>query len=382
MDDSIVIIGTGLAGYTLAREFRQLDAETPLLLITADDGSYYSKPMLSNALARGKTATDLTLSSAEKMRATLKAEILTSTWVTGIDLKKSTIQITGREIPYRSLVFASGAIPIQPPMEGDAATDVLTVNNLTDYHRFREKLDNARHLAIIGPGLIGCEFANDLITAGKKVTVIGPDLYPISTLLPESVGHILQSALGAAGVEWQLGRTAKTVNGQPGDYQIKLDNGVTVKADLVLSAIGLRPDISLAEAAGLETNRGIVTDKYLRTSQNNVYALGDCAEVAGLNLPFIAPIMIGAKALAKTLAGEQTSVIYPAMPVIIKTPACPLAVVPPPRGAKGEWAINQTSSGVKAVFTSNTGEISGFALSGERIKERQKLASDLAPLIC
>lgn len=382
MDIPIVIIGTGLAGYTLAREFRQLDAETPLLLITADDGSYYSKPMLSNALARGKTATDLTLSSAEKMRETLKAEILTSTWVTGIDIEKSTILTADREIPYRSLVIANGAKPIQPPMEGDAAIDILTVNNLTDYHRFREELDKARHLAIIGPGLIGCEFANDLITAGKQVTVIGPDPYPISTLLPESVGNIFQSALGTAGVEWQLGRTAKTVSGQPGDYKIKLDNGVTVNASLVLSAIGLRPDISLAEAAGLETNRGIVTDRYLRTSQNNVYALGDCAEVAGLNLPFIAPIMIGAKALAKTLTGEQTAVIYPAMPVIIKTPACPLAVVPPPRGAKGEWTINQTSSGVKAVFTSDAGEISGFALSDERIKERQELASDLAPLIC
>lgn len=381
MDNPIVIIGTGLAGYTLAREFRQLDATTPLILITADDGSYYSKPMLSNALARGKTATDLTLNSAEKMRETLKAEILTSIQITGIDTKNNRILTANREIFYQSLVIASGATPIQPPMEGDAAADVVTVNSLTDYHRFREKLDKASYLAIIGPGLIGCEFANDLIVAGKQVTIIGPDPHPISTLLPESVGQLFQSALGDAGVEWQLGRIATTVDGEPGNYQIRLDNGVCIKADLVLSAIGLRPETSLAEAAGLETNRGIVTDSHLRTSQRNVYALGDCAEVAGLNLPFIAPIMVGAKALAKTLTGEESSVIYPAMPVVIKTPACPLAVVPPPRDEKGEWTIDQTASGVKAIFRSYTGEISGFALSGEWIKERQKLASNMAPLI-
>ncbi len=369
--DPIVIIGSGLAGYTLAREFRKLDKTTALTIITHDDGTFYSKPMLSNALSKRKTAVLLAMSTADEMAATLHATIMTHTQVTAIDAAQHVVITSNGDIPYHSLVLACGAIPVRPPMEGDAVDDVLSINNLTDYAHFRERLESAQRVAIIGPGLIGCEFGNDLINTGKAVTIIGPDAYPISGLLPVTVGHALKFALSSQGVAWHLGTTAKAVNHNHGGFRITLDSGSEITADLVISAVGLRPNVTLAETAGLNVNRGIVTDQFLQTSINNLYALGDCAEVNGMNLPFIAPMMIGARALAKTLNGEPTAVKYPAMPVVIKTPSCPLVVSPPPRNAKGEWQYEGDAPNIIARFNDTDGNLLGFTLAGTAVIDKQ-----------
>lgn len=369
--DPIVIIGSGLAGYTLAREFRKLDKTTALTIITHDDGTFYSKPMLSNALSKRKTAALLAMSTADEMATTLHATIMAHTQVTAIDVAQHAVITSNGVIPYHSLILSCGAIPIRPPMEGDAVDEVLSINNLTDYGHFRERLESAQRVAIIGPGLIGCEFGNDLVNTGKAVTIIGPDAYPISGLLPVTVGRALKFALSSQGVAWHLGTTAKAVNHNNGGYRITLDSDSEITADLVISAVGLRPNVTLAETAGLNVNRGIVTDQFLQSSIDNIYALGDCAEVNGMNLPFIAPMMIGARALAKTLSGEPTAVKYPAMPVVIKTPSCPLVVSPPPRNANGEWQYEGDAPNIKARFNDADGHLIGFGLAGTAVIEKQ-----------
>jgi rubredoxin-NAD+ reductase len=141
----------------------------------------------------------------------------------------------------------------------------------------------------------------------------------------------------------------------------------------------LRPETALAQAGGLEVKRGIVVDRALATSAPRVFALGDCAEVAGLVLPFVMPIMQQAKAIAKSLAGTPTAVAYPAMPVVVKTPACPTAVCPPPAGAAGSWREEVTAEGVKALFEDAAGKPLGFALAGSAAAERQALAARMPP---
>ncbi|ROR32381.1 NAD(P)/FAD-dependent oxidoreductase [Inmirania thermothiophila] len=372
--DPVVIVGTGLAGYTLARELRKLDAETPLVLVTADDGAFYSKPMLSNALAEGKDADALVLDTAEGMAAKLGARILTGTPVERLDPAARTVHTAAGPLRYRDLVLAVGAVPIRPPMAGEGAGEVLSVNNRQDYARFRTRLEGARRVAIIGPGLIGCEFANDLLAAGRAPTVIGPDPWPISTLLPEAAGRALARGLEAAGVRLLLGRTVPRVERADGGLRLQLDDGGGVEADLVLSAVGLRPDTRLAEAAGLEVGRGIRVDRFLRTSAPHVYALGDCAEVEGRVLPFVMPIMHGARALARTLAGEPTPATYPPMPVVIKTPAHPVAVLPPPPG-EGAWRLTDEDGGVRMLWVAADGTLQGFALTGRHAAERQRLTA-------
>ncbi|MES9879216.1 MAG: FAD-dependent oxidoreductase, partial [Candidatus Sedimenticola sp. 1PA] len=110
-----------------------------------------------------------------------------------------------------------------------------------------------------------------------------------------------------------------------------------------------------------------------------IYALGDCAEVEGRNLPFVMPLMLGAKTLARTLAGDPTEVDYPAMPVVIKTTLHPV-VVSPPGSREGEWQVEQLEDGVKARFVSQTGELLGFALTGSALDQKQALIREMASL--
>jgi len=378
---SLVIIGSGLAGYSLAREFRKLQPDTPLTVITADQGEFYSKPMLSNALSKDKRADDLVTTDAAAMAKQLKATILTETQVSEIDAQQRYITTSHGEVKYGQLVLANGAIPIRPPMDGNGANKVLSVNNLDDYRAFRRELEAADSVAIIGPGLIGCEFATDLANNGKQVTVIGPDAYPISSLLPEAVGRAVETRLTENGITWNLGTVAERVEYNSDRFYLTLANGQQVTADLVLSAVGLRPDTRLAENSGLTINRGIVTDHFLRSSNPYIYALGDCAEVAGLSLPFVMPIMIGARALAKTLSGVDTPVTYPAMPVVIKTVNCPLVTSPPARGAEGKWEIIKTPTSVKALFRDSQGQLLGFALMGEAVTEKGALTKELPAVL-
>ncbi|MEJ1378621.1 MAG: FAD-dependent oxidoreductase, partial [Candidatus Sedimenticola sp. (ex Thyasira tokunagai)] len=358
---------------SLGRELRRLNSEQPLVFITADDGSSYSKPMLSNALAQGKDAQALVIADAEKMRTSLDATIMTGTRVEQIDAKGRRLYAAGEWHEYGSLVMATGAKPIHIPYAGEGADDLISVNSLSDYASYRERLGTAGRVAIIGPGLIGCEFANDLLSQGKQVSVIGPDAYPISTLLPQEVGLSLQSTLQKQGVDWHLGTVVEAINRTDDGYLLALKDGSQVDADLVVSAVGLVPDIHLATETGLDTNRGIRVDSSLKSSLPGIYALGDCAEVDGVNLPFVMSLMLGAKALAKTLAGEGTAVNYPVMPVVIKTPACPVVAVPPPRGVEGAWDIDRSSGGVKALFHSADKELVGFALCGSRVDEKAEL---------
>lgn len=380
--ENVVIIGSGLAGYTLAKELRKLAPALPIRILTLDDGASYSKPMLSNALAKGKTAQSLAMASAEQMEAQLNITITTHTAVTAIDTQAHTLATAMEEIPYGKLVLCVGAEPIRPPLAGDAADRVLSVNNLADYAVFRDALETAQRVAIIGPGLIGCEFANDLLSAGKQVAVIGPGAAPLDRLLPTEAGAALQKALARQGVTWHLGATALRVDRQDEMYRITLSDGATLHADCVLSAVGLRPNLQLAKLAGLQTARGIVVNRHLQTSAPDVYVLGDCAEVEGLVLPFVMPIMHAARALAPTLAGTLTAVNYPAMPVVVKTPACPVVVSPPAAGAAGEWHIEHVDdAGVRALYRGGDGRLLGFALTGAAAAERQTWSKELPPVL-
>jgi len=378
---SIVILGTGLAGYTLARELRKLDTTTPLHLITRDDGSFYSKPVLSNALAQKKAPEQIALNGAADMERQLAATLSPHSSVSAIDTAAHRVTIGDQTVAYAKLVLAIGADPIRLPLAGNAAADVLSVNDLNDYRQFRKSLDGKTQVALLGAGLIGCEFANDLRGAGFGVDVIDLAPQPLGRLLPAQAARFLRAALEGTGVRFHFETTAQSVTHTDTSLTIALANGARIETGLVLSAVGLRPRIELARAAGLSVNRGIVTDTLLQASAADVYALGDCAEVAGLNLPFVMPIMQQARALAKTLSGTPTAVHYPAMPVVVKTPTCPSVVCPPPAGVDGQWEEAVAADGVRALFHDTAGKLRGFALVGAATKDKQALTKDIPPLL-
>jgi rubredoxin-NAD+ reductase len=378
----IVVLGSGLAGYTLVRELRKLDRDVAITLITRDSGDYYSKPMLSNALAQGKSAQALVITAAAGMAEQLGFRLLQHTEVLVIDRAQKQLRTSSGTFEYDRLVLALGADPIRLPLQGDAADTVMSVNDLADYAKFRGALETVRqeagHVAIIGCGLIGCEFANDLATAGYAVTIIDPTAYPLSALLPEHAGRQLINPLAAQGVAFRFGAAVNAVNPHQAGYALTLSDDTMLHADLVLSAVGLRPRIGLARDAGLVVNRGIAVDARMCSSDASIYALGDCAEIEGRVQPYVLPIMHAARALAQTLAGKDTRVEFPAMPVVIKTPAHPIAVLPVARDTAGAWrSLDEGNKGAKLGFFDLQDRLQGFALTGEYAAERSAMTKQL-----
>jgi rubredoxin-NAD+ reductase len=409
MTQPIIIIGAGLAGWTTAREFRKLDTTTPVLLITADSGDFYAKPSLSNALAQGRAPAQLVSTLAAKMVETLKVTLLANTRVEAINPQTRTLTTSQGEFSYRQLVLATGAQPIRIPVAGDAAEQVQSINSLDDFSAFHARLTGAgrdahgsepnavpphkKHVLIMGAGLIGCEFANDLVAAGYPVTVVDPATGPMAALLPLEANEQLREALAAMGVTWHFGATVKSVNQVTGQsaLQVELSNGHLAAVDTVLSAIGLRADTALALAAGLACERGIVVDVTLQTSAAHIYALGDGAQYAkgfwgeggsastagtpsvsgGRILPYVMPIMSAAKALAATLAGTPTEVVFPLMPVAIKTPALPIVVAAPAPGTSGGWHSEEPGLW---QFIDAQAQARGFTLTGQQTPRRAEQA--------
>ncbi len=382
MRNPVVIVGSGLAGYAVARELRKLDTEIPITMLTADHGGFYSKPMLSNALATGKTPESILNGDANHMASQLKITIRPHCPVATIYYMERAIALIGGEkIFYDQMVMAVGSDQVRLPLSGNGVEKILTVNDLDDYKKFRDQLVGKKRVSIIGAGLIGCEFANDLATGGYQVDVIDISPQPLGRLLPPAAGAFMRQRLEAVGVVFHLNTTTQSVDQAQERLRLTFSTGTSIESDLVLSAVGLLPRTQLASLAGIKTNRGIVVNRMLQTQCMDIYALGDCAEVEGKVLPFVMPISHAARAVAATLAGNPTQVSYPAMPVFVKTPACPAVVSPPDFSVPGEWHVDVDPEGVKALYRDEAGNLLGYALLGLATKEKNNLTIQLPPIL-
>jgi len=377
----VIVVGTGLAGYNFAKEYRKLNTTTPLIMITSDDGRMYYKPAISTAYHTNKSPDQLATATAEEMALELRAEIQTFTSIKSIDEHNQLLETSNGNLNYEKLVLATGARCIELPMAGDGLESIYSINNLMDYSAFRQAMEGKKHVLIIGGGLIGSEYANDLIQSGYEVTVVDPLPSVLSTLMPKAASDSVKNALANAGVQFHFETVVEKIENQATGVKATLASGKEVEADIVLSAVGVRPDLTLAKTAGLQTNRGIITDRSLKTSASNIYALGDCAEVDTHLLFYVAPLVEGAKKLASTINGEEQQVYYGTMPVIIKTTLFPVTVSPPPK-TDGQWHIDiESSTGVKALFKTPEGELVGYALTGDCTKFRDELNMSLRPIM-
>jgi rubredoxin-NAD+ reductase len=375
----VIVIGTGLAGYNLVKEFRKQDAETPVLMITADDGCNYSKPMLSTGFTKSKSASDLAMADAGKMAEQLNITIRTNTRVTGIDSEGHKVFVGEEPLEYSKLVLAWGAEPVAVRIEGDAGEYIFAINDLQDYANFRAELEGQKRVLMMGAGLIGCEYANDLSNGGYEVEVVAPSSQILPNLLPEQAASAVQHGLEGLGVKFHLGPLVRRVTKTDTGLVADLSNGEQIETDIIVSAIGLRPRLDLAVKAGLQVNQGICVNRQLQTSDADIYALGDCAEVEGKVLLYVMPLMASARALAKTLAGQPTDVVYGAMPVMIKTPVVPVVVSPP--AIDGQWDIESIGVNVKAICRDDAGALLGYALTGTCVADKLALNKELPAIL-
>lgn len=376
----IVIIGTGLAGYSVAKEFRKLDTHTPLILITQDDGHFYSKPLLSTALHQAKSPQDLIITDVALMQKQLDATILTYSNVEQIDTATQTISVQTdnhmQTLAYQKLVFAMGAKPKPLPIIENLQSH-YRINNLMDYAKFKNIQTQWQHLTIIGSGLVGCEFAHDFTKSHLSIEVVTPDPYPLYGLVPEPVGDALKASLTAKGVSWHTKAHVTQATQTNDDCHLGLSNGKTLQTDAVLVAIGLAPHIALAKAAGLSVNQGIVVNPFLESSVANHYALGDCAEYGSECKQYVSPILVCARALAQTLHGNPTPAVLPNLPVSLKVDCYPIITAPPKRDLEGSWQFENLDNHYQGLFYDKLGVLQGYVLSGSFLAKRQEFQAVL-----
>jgi nitric oxide reductase FlRd-NAD(+) reductase len=367
MNNGIVIIGSGFAARQLVKNIRKQDAAVPLTLIAADSIDEYNKPDLSHVVSRGQTAADLTLQTAGEFAEQYNLNLFPQTWVSDIDAQAKVVKSQDREWHYDKLVLATGASTIVPPVPGKEL--MLTLNSQQEFGAAQSTLRDAQRVLIIGGGLIGSELAMDFSRAGKAVTVVDNSACILASLMPPEVSSRLQHRLTDMGVhlllKTQLQSLAKTTTGIVAQF----DRNRQVEVDAVVAATGLRPETALARRAGVEINRGVKVNSAMQTSNPDIYALGDCAEINGAVLPFLQPILLSAMCLAKNLLGQNGELKLPHMLVKVKTPDLPLHLAGETRRQDLDWTIATSAQGMLAQGYDDNQQLRAFVVSEERMKE-------------
>lgn len=369
---NIIIVGAGYAGWQAAESIRKLNKDQPILLVTACDGAVYPKPSLSMALQQNRTVNDLIESSGKDKAADLQIQIKTNTKVVSINPARKTLMTTSGKLEYDKLILATGAKAIAPLLSGDAAHEIMTLNNLPSYKRFRDQLTKQSHVSIIGSGLIALEIAEDLATQQIETSLIIRSNHVMRQLLPDTLSSEYEHKLHSQGIKLTKQVTATELNYHDNSLMLKLSNGDHIKTDIVVAAIGLNPTVELAEKAGLITHKGIVINEFCQTSNSDIYALGDCAEFGQQVLCYLEPIRRQATALASHIFGDLNQPYQLRQPLVkTKTPTMPM-MVSQPILTEGEWLDLSQNDQHKLLFI-NKKQVSGFILTGEFIKEAQPI---------
>ncbi|MBZ7308317.1 NADH:flavorubredoxin reductase NorW [Klebsiella oxytoca] len=375
MSDGIVIIGSGFAARQLVKNIRKQDPNIPLTLIAADSMDEYNKPDLSHVVSRGQNADDLTLQTAGEFAEQYNLRLFPHTWVSDIDADNQRVKSQDREWRYDKLVLATGATPFIPPVPGREL--MLTLNSQREYGAAQSQLRDAKRVLIVGGGLIGCELAMDFCRAGKAVTVVDNSASVLSALMPPEASSRLQHRLTDMGVHLMLKTQLESLKQSTDGIRVTFDRQRTVMVDAVVAAAGLRPETALARHAGLEINRGVVVNSQLQTSHPAIYALGDCAEINGMVLPFLQPILLSAMCLGKNLLAQQGELKLPPMLVKVKTPDLPLHLAGDTRREDLTWNIVAAKDGLVAKGVDAENRLRAFVVCEDRMKDAFALLRQL-----
>lgn len=336
----VVVVGAGIAGWSAVEALRALDSETPITLVSACAGDRYHKPELSVALSRGLGPERLVRESAADAARRLGVSLMAGTFVVGLTPELHQLRTTRGTLHYSRLVLAQGARPALPAALPAALC--WRVNDLAGWSGLRNRLDGAsRRIAIVGAGMVGCELAEDLARAGHAVTLLDMHGQPLAGLLPPLAAARMQLSLEALGVCFVGSvQVADLCALDDGAKRLTTLGGRALDVDEVVAATGLVTDARIARSAGLAFERGIVVDPgTLRTSADDVYALGDCISVEGAPCRFIEPIARQADVIAHGILGRKHAGYVHRQPVIrLKTRLLPVLVHGLPC-ADGEWRV-------------------------------------------
>ncbi|WP_413514245.1 NADH:flavorubredoxin reductase NorW [Serratia proteamaculans] len=378
MNPGILIVGSGFAARQLVKNLRRLNSDVPIRLIAADSCDEYNKPELSHVISQNQTADALTRQTCGSFAEQFQLTLHPNTRITDIDTQHKRVCSGEQSWQYDKLVLAVGASAIVPPVTGNEL--MLTLNSQQEYRDGELALLQAQRVLILGGGLIGCELAMDMCRAGKQVTLVDRSGSLLSALMPIEASSRLQHCLQQMGVEVLLNQQLSALIQQDRGIQATLGNGRQLSVDAAIASVGLRPNVGLARQANLQVDHGIRVNNRLQTSQIDVYALGDCAEIDGQLLPFLQPIQFSAMALAKNLLGAEEGVKLPAMLVKVKTPNLPLHLAGETHRQDLSWNIVAEQQGMIAKGFDRQQQLRAFIVSEDHMKLAFGLLKELNAL--
>ncbi|MCJ2012286.1 FAD-dependent oxidoreductase [Methylobacterium sp. J-076] len=354
----VVIVGAGIAGWSVAEAIRAEDAQVPITLVTACSGDVYHKPELSVALARGLSPARLRRETGVAAAARLGLRLMADTVATGLSPERHSLRTTRGTLAYSHLVLAHGARPALPPGLDPALC--WRINDLAAWSGLHAELARGpRTVAVVGAGMVGCELAEDLARAGHTVTLVGAAALPLPELLPEEAGRRLLAALEGLGVAYRGGVLVRGLaRGPDGRVALALDDGTGLEAATVIAATGLATPPRLVRGAGLAFDRGIAVDRdTLRTSKPDIFALGDCISLDGQPCRYIEPVARQAEAIAHVILGRPHPGYAHAAPVIrLKTRSLPVELHGIPV-AGAAWEVVEGGEGRLAMVQRRNGEV-------------------------
>lgn len=308
MKERLVIVGNGMAPGRALEKLLELKPDAyDITIFNAEPRVNYDRIMLSPVLSGEKQYDDIVI-HGDAWYIKHGIMLYKGCKVVAIDREVRTVAAANGTVqPYDRLVIATGSVPIIIPVPGHNLAGVLTYRDLDDVHAMMLAAKSRGRAVVIGGGLLGLEAAAGLNEQGMDVTVIHLMPTLMERQLDPAAGHLLAEALRARGIKVLTGANTKRIVGETRVAGVELADGTTLAADLVVMAVGIRPNAGLAKEAGIAVNRGIVVDAQMQTSDPHIYALGECAEVDGACFGLVAPLYDMANVLAARLAGGEAS---------------------------------------------------------------------------
>jgi nitrite reductase [NAD(P)H] large subunit len=312
----LVLVGNGMAGMRAIEELLELAPDLyDITVFGAEPHGNYNRILLSPVLASEKTIADIMLNTREWYDER-RIRLIAGDEVVKIDrARRRVIAASGVEAPYDRLILATGSNPVVLPLPGKELPGVVTYRDIADVDKMISAARDFKHAIVIGGGLLGLEAAYGLQKRGMKVTVV--HLLPtlMERQLDPAAGDLLRRSLEERGLEFRMPAQTKEIVGDERVRAVRFGDGTELPADLVVMAVGIRPNAALAKASGLACERGVLVSDTMQTFDPRIYALGECVQHRGACYGLVAPLFEQAKVLANHLAefgigryaGSQTS---------------------------------------------------------------------------
>jgi NADPH-dependent 2,4-dienoyl-CoA reductase/sulfur reductase-like enzyme/nitrite reductase/ring-hydroxylating ferredoxin subunit len=271
---SVVIVGGGAAGFAAAEMLRRRGYRQPVTMISADDAGPYDRPNISKDYLAGSAPEEWIPLRQPDWYTDTRIDLVTGRRVVRLQPDARAVELDdGQRLTYGALLLATGASPIRLDVPGAQLPHVYYLRTLHDSRRIIERATQARRALVVGASFIGLEVAASLRARNLEVHVVAPEEIPMQRVLGAELGRFVRSVHEQHGVQFHLGQTVTAI----AEQSVTLKNGSKIAADLVVVGIGVRPNLDVAEQAGLRMDRGVVVDEFLRTSAPGIWAAGDIA---------------------------------------------------------------------------------------------------------